>query len=414
MQRLMKRLASGDAKWGLLTEVTTLGVAFLTFIVVGARLGPGPFGSLAAVLSTIALVSPLITASPEHVIVQRVARGESVNVAWAKATGVLTTVAMPAAVVVVLISIVVSPEMTAAAVLMITVAEITFLNIARAAIRTHEARGASNVGAYVAISMLVTRAISLGLFLTLGDQTLGLWAAVHLFGSALAALYSSASIWKLAPGERRLERATWEDFRLGLPFSLHAGPSGLLSNNDKMVLSGAGLSVDAGIYAAAYRVVSIGGLPSRAVLRTRYASNFRPENQTPDASLRNALSIVKATLPAGLSSCIGLIALSPVVSIVLGDDFSSSVDALRYLAFLPLVRAVLTPGADALTGTGRHRTRIFGTLAAGLMNLVLNLIFIPTYGWQAAVVTTLVAELLLLAWIWTSLAAPVLRAGRSG
>ena len=77
-----------------------------------------------------------------------------------------------------------------------------------------------------------------------------------------------------------------------------------------------------------------------------------------------------------------------------------SVDALRLLAFLPLVRALSTTGADVLTGTDKQRLRIIGTFGAGILNLVLNLIFIPSFGWPAAVVTTLVSEIALMGWVW--------------
>ena len=49
-------------------------MSLITFIVVGDRLGPSLFGLLAALLATIVLIGPLLTASPEHVAVQRIAR----------------------------------------------------------------------------------------------------------------------------------------------------------------------------------------------------------------------------------------------------------------------------------------------------------------------------------------------------
>jgi O-antigen/teichoic acid export membrane protein len=70
------------------------------------------------------------------------------------------------------------------------------------------------------------------------------------------------------------------------------------------------------------------------------------------------------------------------------------------LAFLPVVRSIATPGANVLTGTGRQRLRIIGTTGAGLFNLALNLMLIPSYGWRAAVVSTLIAEVLLMVWAW--------------
>ena len=98
MSTLAKLRSRGAmAPWGLVTELSILGMSLLTFLVIGDRLGPDGFGALAAVLATIALVGPLLTASPEHVIVQRIARGSNLGDAWARSLAVLLSVGPVAA-----------------------------------------------------------------------------------------------------------------------------------------------------------------------------------------------------------------------------------------------------------------------------------------------------------------------------
>ncbi|MGI9605729.1 MAG: lipopolysaccharide biosynthesis protein [Acidimicrobiales bacterium] len=397
------------AQWGLMTELSGLTMSLLTFVVVGSRLGPGRFGLLAAVLATIGLLGPLLTASPEHVIVQRIAQGTPCRDAWMRSVAVLVTVGPLSSLAIVAVAVVVAPGMSPAAVILISIGEIASLGLSRVAVRAHEAEGDSRSGARVAALTLLFRAAALVAFLTLASPTLTSWSVLHFLSSGVAGYVAHRSLFRGTSIRPNISLPTTDDYRLGLPFSLNAGPDGLLSDNDKMVLSGSGLEVDAGIYAAAYRIASIAGVPARSVLRIRYASYFRKENQSAESSVRNAWSIVRATAPAGLASGLAIFFLAPVAEWVLGDDFSDSVPALRLLAFLPFIRSILTPGANVLTGTGRQRLRIFGTLGAGLLNLGLNLLLIPSYGWRAAVFTTLLAELALLVWVWFH----VLRPGKN-
>lgn len=387
--------------WGFVTEFSTLGSSLLTFIVVGERLGPVQFGALAAVLATVALLGPLVTAAPEHVVVQRIAQGVSVTVAWQRVIAVLLIVGPVAAIAAVGVARIVSPLLSVQSVLLITLGEVTFLGIARSAIRTHEAADDSDAGARVALVNLLSRMVALAAFALINVLTVEAWAVAHIAGAVLAAVHAHWSLRAHTEIIPRIGLPTLDDYRLGVPFALTAGPDGLLSNNDQIVLSASGLTADAGIYAAAYRIASIAGLPMHSILRTRYPSFFRPENQSAEPSVANVRSVLRATVPAGAVSGLGLFLLAPVTVWVLGDDFAESVDALRLLAFLPLVRSFSTPAANVLTGTGRQRLRILGTMGAAILNLILNLLLVPSFGWPAAVVTTLIAEVALCLWVWS-------------
>lgn len=399
IQHLLERLRRFAAPWGFATELSVIATSLVTFVVIGEPLGPEQFGSLAAVLATIALVGPLLTASPEHVIVQRIAQGVPPSQAWAKSLAMLWFVGPVVAVLMVIASLVVAPNLPVWVALLFALSEVSLLGHVRVAMLAHEATGASQRATSVALGMLVCRLLVLGVFSLLEGSSVELWGVLHLVGSLPAAGFAHRTM-RDAQNHVSVSPPVSDDFRRGVPFAVNAGPDQLLSNNDKIVLSSSGFGFDAGIYAAAYRVAAIANVPARAVLRTRYSSHFKPENQSRGASLANVRGIIKSTVPAGLLASVGLVVCAPIATLILGDDFAESIDALRLLAFLPIVRALSTPAADVLTGTGRQRLRIAGTLASALLNLVLNLIFIPRFGWPAAVVTTLAAEVMLVLWMW--------------
>ena len=82
------------------------------------------------------------------------------------------------------------------------------------------------------------------------------------------------------------------------------------------------------------------------------------------------------------------------------SKFAESVDVVRWLAFIPLVKGLQYFPGNALTGADHHNIRSWIIFATALVNLIGNLIFIPRFQWQAAAITTLVAEVLFACLLW--------------
>ena len=61
---------------------------------------------------------------------------------------------------------------------------------------------------------------------------------------------------------------------------------------------------------------------------------------------------------------------------------------------VPLVKGLQYFPGNALTGADYHNVRSWIIFVTAMVNLIANLIFIPTYGWRAAAMTTLAAETL--------------------
>ena len=86
---------------------------------------------------------------------------------------------------------------------------------------------------------------------------------------------------------------------------------------------------------------------------------------------------------------------------VLGARMPSGRRSSR-IAFIPCwVLGSYSP--NALSGLGHHRTRLLQTLSSAGLNIVLNLILIPSMSWRGAAIATLVTELYLVALHWRTL-----------
>jgi O-antigen/teichoic acid export membrane protein len=96
--------------------------------------------------------------------------------------------------------------------------------------------------------------------------------------------------------------------------------------------------------------------------------------------------------------------LAPIVPLVLGDEYREVVAALRWLAPIPLFRAMQHFGGDILSGSGFQRWR--STIEAGIaiFNIAINLWLIPLYSWKGAAWASLTSDGLLMLLLWISVA----------
>jgi O-antigen/teichoic acid export membrane protein len=88
------------------------------------------------------------------------------------------------------------------------------------------------------------------------------------------------------------------------------------------------------------------------------------------------------------------------VPLVLGADYHESVEALRWLAALPLLRTVQYFGADALTGAGFQGSRTVGQLGIAALNILLCLWLLPLYSWRGAAWASLASDGALALTMW--------------
>jgi O-antigen/teichoic acid export membrane protein len=78
------------------------------------------------------------------------------------------------------------------------------------------------------------------------------------------------------------------------------------------------------------------------------------------------------------------------------------VDAIRFLALVPVLQSIYILGADALTGADYQLARSVLHVFVAALNVCLNLWMIPRYSWQGAAFATLVSEAALAIAMWTA------------
>jgi O-antigen/teichoic acid export membrane protein len=256
--------------------------------------------------------------------------------------------------------------------------------------------GVIRIGALLAWVLYESSAAPPGDVLTSENvyQSLRTWVWFFLVGNLVSAVVLHTVLAKSLGGWPRLRRPEVKEFREGAPYGVGNTTEGFLSYLDRLVLVGYSEAQN-GIYSAGYRIITLGLVPMTALLKAQDRRFFRQGAKGPLAMHTAAKSMALHSLLATVPVAIGLAALSPLMTVVISDDFAEAESVIRWLAILPIIKGFQFSFGNALSGGGHQTSRVVLTATVAVANLVANIVTVPLFGWQAAAVTTLIGEALL-------------------
>jgi O-antigen/teichoic acid export membrane protein len=151
---------------------------------------------------------------------------------------------------------------------------------------------------------------------------------------------------------------------------------------------------EAGLYAAMYKVLETAGFVPIAVMTTLFPimSGLYPSQPIRLRKLTQlAIDYLTIVSLGGLAFTIA--AAGAIVTLLFGPAYQEGTTALPVLmaAFVPICIGYV--GGNMVLATGLQRRYVYYAIAGLLLNVVLNLILIPVYGFQAAAWVTLATEL---------------------
>jgi O-antigen/teichoic acid export membrane protein len=115
------------------------------------------------------------------------------------------------------------------------------------------------------------------------------------------------------------------------------------------------------------------------------------------ASRLVAIASVYALLIVG-----GLYLTAQLLPYVLGKDYVDAVEAIRWLALLPLLKSVHYFAANTLTGAGYQGLRSSTQVFVAVFNFLINLWLIPLYSWRGAAWASIASDGLLAMSLWVT------------
>ena len=233
------------------------------------------------------------------------------------------------------------------------------------------------------------------LMLMYGHATVFQCSMAILVGSSLAAFLSLAWVRSVI-GDARINRTLFlRRFWEGIGFSVAGSTQAAYNDTDKILLSHYGMNAADGIYTVAYRLADFATTPVAALDSVALPRYFKLNTEGVSSVLNLASKLIPIAVLLGFGASFFTLLSSPLVLKVIGHGFSETLIAVRWLCWLPGLRAIHQLSGSALTATGFQNHRTVAQLFVALLNLGMNLVLIPTHGWLGAAWASLISDGLL-------------------
>lgn len=399
LDKLSSSTLARNTLWMLLGYGSRVVIQAVYFVVLARSLKPEGYGAFVGTAALIAIIAPFASLGYDWLLIKNVARNSGLfEKYWGNAlvmnllagsvligaVGLLSSYLLPNTI---------SPLL----VFSVAAADILFAQILGTTGKAFQALERLNWTAYFQVLLsLLKLAAALGLALLVASPAPGQWGLLYLLSSVLSA---SIGFWivsrKLGVPRPDLSGAASE-LKEGLYFSIGLSTHTIYDNIDKTMLARLSTLEATGIYAAAYRLIDVSTSPLMSLLFASYTRFF----QHGSGGIGRALGYAKRLLPyAGAYSLftgVVLFLVAPLLPYLLGSEYQNAVEAIRWLALLPFLRAIYYLVADALTGAGFQGLRSSVQVFVALFNILINLILIPAYGWRGAAWASIASDSLLL------------------
>ena len=365
------------------------------FILIARALGADEYGAFVGATALISIVAPFGGLGAGNLLIKNVARDRSLfAVYWGNALLLTVVSGLLLLAGIVLISHWVLPAaIPPLLIVFICLSDLIGGRITDLAAQCFQSVDQLGYTANFNLLPYLLRMISAGVvFLAWRHATAMTWGWFYLGSTALSCVVAvGVTIWKLGAPRLELSRIPPE-LREGFYFGAGLSAQTIYNDIDKTMLASLSTLDATGIYAAAYRVIDVSFTPVRAVLYAAYSNFFRSGQQGIAASYAYAKRLLPRMIAYAVAAFVLLFLLAPLFPLVIGKDFARTVEALRWLALLPLLKAIHYFLSDALTGAGYQGLRSAAQVFVAVLNVGLNFWLIPAYSWRGAAWSSLACD----------------------
>jgi len=226
-----------------------------------------------------------------------------------------------------------------------------------------------------------------------------------LWGTIISTVIAIPLLWKISLGMPSLRDGNirsqmgWEIAKYGIPVIAINVLSWAQSLSDRYILEFFRGSIEVGIYSASYAlsersiflIVSLFLIASGPIVYNIW------EGQGVKASQEFMEKLTRYYLLFGLPAAVGLSILAkPIVHILVAPQYYPGYMVIPLIAFGAFFVGIAHRFTEGLSYYKRTDILMFCYLASVVLNIFLNFIFIPKYGYMAAAITTFISYSFLL------------------
>lgn len=389
--------------WMILSLGGRLVLQAIYFIIIARTLGPEQYGAFISVQALVAIISPFTSLGAPELLVKNVSRNpENFSIYLGNAFVVTSVLGAVGCLFLVLGSpFLLHESISVGLIILVSISDLFFEKFIATSRRSFQAFQRLSKTGLIDISLSAARlvaVITVVLFASQIDATE--WGYFYLGSTVCAAFFALFLVLReLGTPKTDLARLRPEAAE-GFFFSVSISGHNMYNQTDKVMLARLASLEVAGVYSVAYRIVEMTLVPVRAILEAAYAKFFQHGKDGIRSSYAFASRICPFAIAYGLFAAFMIFVFAPTVPFFLGEEYQGSVSILRWMAPLPLLKALYSFASDALSGAGLQGIRSFLIIVAASLNVSANLWLIPILSWKGAVLATLFSSSFLVIAFW--------------
>ena len=372
------------------------------FVLIARSLGPKQYGAFVAMTSMVAVAAPFAGFGSPMVLLKYVSRDRTLlSLYWGSG---LLTIAISGTLLS-LILLVLTPFFLGRdffyLVVLVCISDLWMIRVAELAGFAFAALGRMGESARINVYITFTKLIGIIVVSSISRHPdVKEWTIAYVLGSAVCFVYALIRTTAAAGGITFRPREAWNNLPESSLFAVSSSSATIYNDIDKTMVGKLASFTATGIYGAAYRIIDVSLVPVRAMLSAAYPEFFRLGVGGPAATKKYAYRLIRRSAPFGAVITVGLLLGAPIIPHVLGKNYLSAVEAVRWLAIIPLLRCVHIFLADGLTGAGYQGSRTMVQVGVGALNVLLNIYFIKNWAWRGAAWSSIICDAVLAISLW--------------
>jgi O-antigen/teichoic acid export membrane protein len=385
------------------SSVLKLLIQTVYFAVLARDFGPEKYGSYVGVIAVVSFFMPFTNWGSDRILIRNVSRDQSAF-SICCGTAILKNLIFGSAFVAVVLMILVLlpiPSITLHIAFYLAISNLILMRLSDIFRDAFIAAGRPKQASIIIILLSASRLVALLAFVAFfDDRSLLAWSMLYCLATLFSAVFSAVLAIR-SLGYPRFKLSTiMQDIPQGFSFAVGWSSEVISSDLDKSMLAMLSTVQSAGIYGAAYHILSVAFVPIQSLMVALFRNFFK----VGAAGIQASLGLCKRILPISLTYALfamgGILLFAPWVPKLLGENYTDSVYALMWLSPTILFRTAHLFAADILSGADYQRVRSSVQVLVACLNGILNLWLIPLYQWYGAVWATIASDFLLMVLLW--------------
>lgn len=395
VKRLWNKPLIRNTLWMLLGHGTRVGMQGGYFVLAARTLGADGLGVFSGALALAKIMLPFSGWGSDEVMARRINQEHGV---YPEALGNALRIILSSGTVFTLVAVAVNGWLFAgrvswALVLLVASAELILYRLQLVVRRAFQAYERLNITAIFKAAPSFTLLIAiLGFRFTSPDRDVTVWGWWYFGSTAVVTVAGMIVMLRDLGMPRFVAGEATKQLKEGFFFALAESAKTAYTDADKILMLRLVSKEAAGVYKAAYRILSVLMTPVLALMDAAYARFFKTGAKGVRGSYGFAMRLMPITVVYASVVAAGLYFVAPVLPMILGEGYEETVTIVRWFAPIPVIQAASYLLMQTLTGGGHQRARSItqGIIAIG--NVAANALLIPLYLWRASAGIAIASE----------------------